>query len=767
MTAQEEQETRRLMLGDWLVDPSRDVLSRGGEPTKIEPKAMEVLLFLARRPGVVVTQRELEAAIWRDVIVTPQSLYQVIAQLRRVLGDDARRPRYIETVPRRGYRLVAAVQWADAGSLQPLPTATPATAPPVPPPAPAASPPAAGDPVPGVRGKAGRRTPAWRMGAGIALLLVALLAGAGFLWRKERGGEPPSIAVTTFVNAGAEADSGYLADAVTDELVSALGQVEGLRVVARNSTRSAEKRTADPREVAEQLGVTHVLEGSVRRVEGRVRVTATLVDARTGYQDWSRSFERPAANLLRLPTDIAGSVAGALRLVLLGDAGVSGSRVGTRNPTAYDYYMLGQQRAGERTPFSLAEAERYFQQAIEADGGFAAAHAALAEVYVSEFYYANRPRREAYDLAAPLLDRALELDPGFGLAHALKGLITLEAGDYTQSAEMLTRAAELAPNEARTYLWLGGAWFAQGRLERALAAFDRGLAVDPLNFILHGRRAVLLQNMGRPGEADESAVRAVTLAPRHPNPRWVLALLATWRGETRQAIAHLESALALDAGRSDLRIELGQRWLDLGDTDAAREAFATAARQARGSPLYLESVAYQAVVSGTLGELAPLAESLASIDATDLFLLRDAASFMLLAGEPDKAIELYERAIGLNRDATLEDLRDICGGHFAPAPMLAAAYLAVGRAANGERVLADLETFLGQAEAWGLRCWGAHYQRASIAALRGDAVAAGNHLDEALRLGWREAWWARLDPALAGFRDEAGFQATLERLSGD
>ena len=195
---------------------------------------------------------------------------------------------------------------------------------------------------------------------------------------------------------------------------------------------------------AEQLGVTHVLEGSVRRVEGRVRVMATLVDGRTGYHEWSRSFERPAANLLRLPTDIAGSAASALRLVLVGNAGVGGSRLGTRNPTAYDYYMLGQQRAAERTGFGLAEAERYFQQALEADAQFAAAYAALADVHVAEFYYANRPRSEAFELATPSLERALELDAKFGFARALQGLIALELGDYPRAAEELPSGCSCA-----------------------------------------------------------------------------------------------------------------------------------------------------------------------------------------------------------------------------------------------------------------------------------------------------------------------------------
>jgi len=542
--------------------------------------------------------------------------------------------------------------------------------------------------------------------------------------------------------------------------------VDGLRVVARNSARAAQAINPDPREIAEQLEVTHVLEGSVRRVDGRIRVMATLVDGETGYQEWSRSFERPTISLLRLPTEIAGTVAQALRLVLVGDAGVGGSRIGTRNPTAYDYYILGKQRAAERTPFGLAEAERYFQQATEADAEFAAAYAALADVYLAEYFYANRARVEAFALAAPLLQRALELDPRFGPARALQGMMTIESGDAARAAQELTAAAEMAPNHARTQLLLGGAWFAQGYLERALVAFDRGIELDPLNFILHGRRAVLLQSMGRQADADTSVLRAVTLAPLHPNPRWVLALLAGWRGETGQAIAHYESALTLGEDRSDLRILLGHALLDAGRTADARRQFGNAATRSRGSSLYLEAVAWQAIAAGTLDELPAVAESLASVDTTNLYTLRAAAGFMLLAGEAAKSITLYERALALSRPATLFDLQPICGSDLAAAPQLAAAYAATGRAADGKRLLDEFEGFLDQAEERGLRCWGTHYQRAAIAALRNQPEAAVAHLDTAAKLGWRRTWWTRLDPALSSLRQRPDFLALQQQLPG-
>jgi DNA-binding winged helix-turn-helix (wHTH) protein/TolB-like protein/tetratricopeptide (TPR) repeat protein len=719
------------IVGEWEVDPARDLLSRGGESVKIERRAMEVLAFLADRAGQVVTQRDLEAAVWRNVVVTPQSVYQAVAQLRRVLGDDARRPRYIETVPRRGYRLVAAVRSPEAE-----------------PPAPSAS-----------LERRRRISRGW-LAVPVVVMAVAgaILAGARLLQPENPGTGPATrsatIAVLDFEELDAEDAGGYLAEAITEELTAALGQVDGLRVAARNSVRVATGESTDPKRIGEQLKVAHLLTGSVRRIEGRVRVSATLVDVGTGFVAWSRIFERSPDALLQLPSDIASPVADSLRLTRIGNSGVGGSRRGTRSGEAYDYYILGQHRANERTSFSLAEAERHLEAAIAADPEFAAAYAALADVYIAEFYYANRPRAEAFELATPLLERAVELDARFGPALALKGLILLETGDYPRASEQLTEAVRLAPSDAKAYLWLGGALFAQGLLEPALAAFDSGIAIDPLNFILHGRRAVLLQSMGRAETADLSAQRAVALAPGHPNPRWVLGLLAMWRGDTAGAIGQMETALALSPGRSDLRVELAALQLDAGQRKAAMDSLADAAGRARGSDTYLSATAMQAIATGDRAALPGLAETLASVDPGNLFLLRQAASLMAIAGEYALAIELFDRAVAINRKATFNDLRAVCSSMYSAAPKLGYAYMQSGRDVEAHAVINDFEDFLDSAEHSGLRCWGTHYQRALVATLRGQPEEAGRRLELAHAEGWRRAWWLEVDPILAPLNEQ-------------
>lgn len=732
-------------VGDWVVIPARDLLVRGDEQVKVEPRSMDVLRRLARQPGTVVSQAELEADVWAGVIVTSQSVYQAIAQLRRVLGDNPREPQYIETVPRRGYRLCAPVAPLECEPTVAVDVPSPAV------------------PAPDRRTRVNRRWVTLAALVGTLALVVTASRAYWPQWQSQRGS---SIAVLAFDDLSADRSQAYLANLLVEELTSALGQVQGLKVVARDSARAASREDASLVDIGGKLRVEHVLRGSVRRVGDRIRVVAVLVETGTGYEKWSRTFERPAASMARLPGDIAGAAAGAVGLALVGDPGVRGSRVGTRSPTAYDHYMLGQQRFSERTAFALTEAQRYFQQAIEADPGFAAAYAALADVHVAEFYFANRQLSETLDLMLPLVDEALEIDPAFGFAHALMGWAELERGDFAKARVDLAKAIAFSPNDAKARMWLGGALFADARPREALDELERALELDPLNFILHIRHALVLDALGRHDAAVEAATRAVTLAPRHPNPRWTLALIATSRGDLQQAIGHYESALALDPARSDLRIQLATLLLDVGRAADARRELSDAARLAQSSHAFLTAQAYSALLAGDQAELASIAESLASIDPRNRYLMTDAADFMALAGGHAKAIELFDRARAENPDAILNDLWMIRWGLETAPSCLAWSYAATDRIVERRQLTSRVDRFLVEAQQRGVRYWGLAYQRATLAALEGDTSNALARLEEAAAGGWRRVWWARTDPALASLRTLPEFELLLDRLQG-
>jgi transcriptional activator of cad operon len=275
--------TARLRIGDWCVDPKAGQISRNGETVRVEARMMRLLTCLAERAGETLSVDDLLDAVWPRVTVSPDSVYQAVAQLRRLLGDDPKAPRYIVTVPRLGYRMVAEVApWADAA------------------------------------GHAGR-TARPRV---VALGLAALLLLAGGWWIYGRAASDPaapattatataSIAVMPFLDLTDAMDEEPFADGIAEELADQLSRA-GLRVAAPRATFAFKGKAASSAEVARALAVDYVLDGSVRKSGARVRVAARLVRGRDSVVVWSQSYDRPAADLLWVQEDIAGEVATAL-----------------------------------------------------------------------------------------------------------------------------------------------------------------------------------------------------------------------------------------------------------------------------------------------------------------------------------------------------------------------------------------------------------------------------------------------------------------------
>lgn len=294
-----------LRIGAWRVDPALGEMSRDGETVRLEARTLRTLLCLAERAGQVVSIDELLDEVWTGVVVTPDSVYQAIASLRRMLGDDPKQPAYIATVPRLGYRLVATVSpWAapEESSFSTA-SAEPAAAP------------AATAIAPRRRGPL-----LWAAG----LVLVAILAGLYFLlgpFSPSAGGhaaDERTVAVMPFLDLTAAMDEEPFADGMTEELIDKLSRIPGLRVSARTSTFYFKRRKATIAEIAQALHVGYVLEGSVRKSGGTLRVTAQLVRADDGYLVWAGTYDRPASDILMIQDGIAAEVTRALAAGSLG-----------------------------------------------------------------------------------------------------------------------------------------------------------------------------------------------------------------------------------------------------------------------------------------------------------------------------------------------------------------------------------------------------------------------------------------------------------------
>jgi DNA-binding winged helix-turn-helix (wHTH) protein/TolB-like protein/Flp pilus assembly protein TadD len=403
-------ETRsRLRIGEWLADRTTNELRRGAETLRIEPKAMEVLMALAARAGETVSREALLRELWPGVVVGDEALTQSIIKLRRALGDNPRRPAYIETISKRGYRLIAPV----GGEPAPLP--------------------------------ARHRRGIWAAAIAIAALAIGVVAWRSLPDRKDTSG-PAVLGVTVlpFEAVGPGQDHDYLARGIGSDLMTDLSRLRGLQVINAGDG----KATGAAR---------YVVSGSVQRDGALLRINVRLTDTRTGEQLWTQRFERPFGDLLAIQSDISRSVVEQLPARIGNAERQRLARRYTFSAEAYDYFLRGQALFLVRRTDDNREARALFAKALEIDPKFARAYGALAMTYAMDYRYQSAPPD-----AAPL-KRALELastaeaiDPAIPEVHWALGFVQTQARRHAEALRHLERAVELNPSYADAYAFMGG-----------------------------------------------------------------------------------------------------------------------------------------------------------------------------------------------------------------------------------------------------------------------------------------------------------------------
>ncbi len=419
-----------------------------------------------------------------------------------------------------------------------------------------------------------------------------------------------SIAVLPFENLSAEPDSEFFADGVTEEITHTLAQFAGIRVVARTSAFAFKGRAADVRDVARQLNVSHVLEGSVRRVGQRLRITAQLIDAHDGYHLWSERFDRDLDDVFTIQEEIAGQIAEQLSSRLPADAGrpAAASRRELQpapNLTAYDAYLRGRQRQAVFDPGSLITAIDCFQEAIRADPQFAHAHAALAESYSAQAIGLGLASRDTMPKAKAAADRALELAPELADGHVARALVALFYDrEYDSAKRGLDRALELNPNSADAYLWSEFYWTYIARdYEAALAATKRAQELSPLDPSIRSRLGTVHYLFG---QLDKALVyyRALTRAePDYPIFHMGLGDVLMRLGDVEEGAAEANRALEMigldQAAGGPLGVAGSARGL-MGDEEGARAMLSVLELRAEAG--YVTAF-WQATVYGGLGQM--------------------------------------------------------------------------------------------------------------------------------------------------------------------
>jgi TolB-like protein/DNA-binding winged helix-turn-helix (wHTH) protein len=547
--------------GDFELSLKSGELRRSGRPVKLQQQPCKVLAVLATRAGELVTRDELRQEIWPNgtFVDFEHGINFCIKQVRSALGDDAQSPIYIETLPRRGYRFIAAVEILNGNSTESLGQraaddpgeqglqAPPETSSSIP----ESTPPEKSI----VRRLWARTRPPWsRTDYVVGLLLaVALLAPVAYLLSGLfiRGNSAPPgrimLAIMPFDYVGADTDQRFLADGLTEEMIMQLGSLEPRRlsVIARTSVmrykrngRDTQQTSPDIRQIGKDLGVDYVLEGTVRTDAERVAITARLIHAGDQTQLWSASFEPTRAGVLAVQKSIAVEIARSLAIKLLPPATGSPKARETGDAQAHELYLRAQYLKNKGDAADLQRSADYFQQAVEQDSEYALAYSGLADSYRLLALTGAMPPSGAFPKSRGAASRALELDDKLPEAHSAMGSARLWFDrDLPEAEREFQRAFELNPSYGwahHDYAWL---LVAAGRFDEALGQIKQAQALDPLSPLVNSDVGWVYLFSRRYDEAIDQIRRTLDLEPGFGSARACLIQAYIYKGTIPDALA--------------------------------------------------------------------------------------------------------------------------------------------------------------------------------------------------------------------------------------
>ncbi len=533
--------SRKIRTGLFEIDLDSGQMHKNGRRLPLQEQPFRVLAMLLERPGEVVTRQELQARLWpSDTYVGfDEGLNTAIRKLRTAFGDSAANPRFIETLPRRGYRFIAPLSAISTEGFLGTDAAV--------------------DAVPRQQDAQPARTPdnaafaaevrswPWKTVAAVAAALVLVVAVTAYLVGTHPSPGPQKrtmLAILPFQNLSNDPRQEYFSDGLTEETITDLGQLspEHLGVIARTSAMAYKHTDKSVGQIGRELGVDYILEGSVRREGGKARVSAQLIRVSDQTHLWAQSYDRDMQDLLDVQNDLGRAIAEQVRANLTPQRQIELATKRVVNPEAYDLYLKGRFYWNQRTPDAIKESIGYFQQATDRDSNFALAYAGLADAYNISNIIGPVSPRDSFPQAKAAAMRAIALDPSLGEAHAALGMEKSHYEfDFPGAEKEFLKAIEVNPNSTYAHLFYSNCFLMpMGRQAQAIAENKRALELDPLSLPINNFMGMTYIFAADYGNAYRQFQHTIAMDPSFPLAHEYFAWLLTTMGRYDEAIKEHE-----------------------------------------------------------------------------------------------------------------------------------------------------------------------------------------------------------------------------------